>query len=89
MIKIEEVARAICATFYGSPWDETSNFRQGLCRDMARAAIEAMRAPTPEITKAVCETLDGPNKDKARARIGAWLEAHHAAIDAALAEGPK
>ena len=83
MTKIEEVARAIAKAHHSDDGDWIAWTGE------ARAAIEAMREPTPEITKAVCETLDGPNKDKARARIGAWLEAHHAAIDAALAEGPK
>jgi hypothetical protein len=39
--RIEAMARAINAEFYGHPWDETTAFRQGLCFDMALAALAA------------------------------------------------
>lgn len=39
---VEVAARDVCFSFYGTQWDATSLFRQGLSRDMARAALEAV-----------------------------------------------
>lgn len=55
---IERVARAICEEDErngGAPWgyyEAVTHIRLEAYRDMARAAIAAMREPTPEIEKA-------------------------------------
>jgi hypothetical protein len=39
---VEVVARAICPVFYGTTWEQTSEFRRGACMDMARAGVTAL-----------------------------------------------
>lgn len=51
--EIEAAARAICSTFYGTTWDNTSGFRRHLCVDMASAALlaaERVRAEAGMVT---------------------------------------
>ena len=78
MTKIEEVARAIAASCEG---DES---KWGAWTHEARAAIEAMREPTPEMLRPLwsCCAID-----EADAIAGA-SEAWKLAIDAALKETP-
>lgn len=49
---IERVAREIGPEFYGTPWDQISEFRRGICRDLAVAAIKGMREPTQRMLRA-------------------------------------
>lgn len=46
---VKAMAQGICPTFYVTPWDQTSEFRQGLCRDMATAALTALCAARPDV----------------------------------------
>lgn len=41
---IEAMARAICSTFYSTLWEFTSEFRRGLCIEMAASALAAIEA---------------------------------------------
>ena len=41
--RIEAMARAINAEFYGQAWDKTTVFRKGACFDTALAALAAAR----------------------------------------------
>lgn len=41
---VERMACGICPTFYVTPWEQTTEFGQGLCRDMATAALAAIEA---------------------------------------------
>jgi mannose/cellobiose epimerase-like protein (N-acyl-D-glucosamine 2-epimerase family) len=45
---VERVARAICEAS-GEPWDASSDGYRDICVGFARAAILAMREPTPEM----------------------------------------
>jgi hypothetical protein len=38
----EAMARALCVSFYGTPWEGTSEFRRGICDNMADAALDAL-----------------------------------------------
>jgi len=41
---IQAMARATCLSFYGTEWSNTSEFRQGICIEIAIASLEAIRA---------------------------------------------
>ncbi len=58
--KLEEVARAICAE-QGRSWGAADASAHDRWRDLARAAIEAMREPTDEMC-AAADSLDVVNK---------------------------
>ncbi|MGY2995426.1 hypothetical protein [Mesorhizobium sp. URHB0026] len=54
---IERVARAICKES-GQPWEASTVDYREICIGFARAAIEAMREPTEQMTKAACVEAD-------------------------------
>ena len=78
---IERVAKAI-AEHGGSNWDSClkapGQRMAGMYRAMARAAIEAMREPTPEVLKGMWRRND--DNDSEQATLANWQDA----IDAAL-----
>lgn len=88
MGKVEDVARALCASD-GANWEaktdsETANGctpdeQRDYWREKARAAIKAMREPTHHMIKA------GGNAQTVRARANRWV-CYRAMIDAALSE---
>jgi hypothetical protein len=41
---MQAMARATCLSFYGTEWSDTSEFRQGICLDIALASLEAIQA---------------------------------------------
>jgi len=69
---VERVARAI-AFYCPEGWSPE------LHKEMARAAIAAMREPTPEM---ICAGAYGSGEDSEQVAIGCW----EAMIDAALGE---
>lgn len=48
---VEEVARAICQEFYGTAWENTSEYRRGICAGIAQAAIRVCASRFAEIAK--------------------------------------
>lgn len=90
MTKIEEVARAIYEATWGpNAWLAADGAEMDEAKAQARAAIEAMREPTPGMVDsgvafALNVTVSGE---------GGWTKyitaKHRAMIDAALAEPPK
>lgn len=87
---VERMACGICPTFYVTPWEQTSEFRQGLCRDMATAALAAIEAagfvcvPREETDAMVVAAIERP-------RIGSDIYSgiYRAMLDASpLAQEP-
>lgn len=46
---VEAMARAICQEFYGTAWEATSPYRQGLCMGMASKALTALTTLHPGV----------------------------------------
>lgn len=89
---IEQVARAIC-TADANDWDTLTQSYNGRMRQhdlerYARAAIEAMREPTPDMVSAGGSTAFGGTRDDSFAELaeGMARDAYAAMIDAALTE---
>lgn len=82
---LERVARAIGEAYdgYADPVDTPNNWKAAI--HAARLAVEAMREPSPEMTKAPHHEADAC--DAQYQRDDAFAEAWRAMIDAALAEG--
>ncbi len=60
---VEAHARALCKSFYGTEWEQTSEFRRGICREMSLAALPAYHAALGEDVRAMrverCANMDG------------------------------
>ena len=71
---VEEVARAICQEFYGTAWENTSEYRRGICAGIAQAAIRVCMARAAEIAlnhEASAEDYDGTYRDGCEAAADA------------------
>ena len=81
MSKLEEVARAIRVASpsagRGDSHLRSQMLTEAVCLDLARAAIEAMREPTPEMIDGAWEAL---------VPAGDLTAGYQAAIDAAISE---
>lgn len=88
---IERVAQAIClAQSWMLPWDEIPAEAQDRMRNVARAAIQAMREPTEdELTSAVKEAVQvhGLHPDQQYYPTAGFVRiAFQSVIDAALSD---
>jgi hypothetical protein len=90
MSPVEAVARAICLAFYSTEWEQTSEFRQGICMGLARAALTALR--DNGVTKGMADAGRGywnHDLDSPHDQMETWdaIEVFRAMLDAALGEG--
>lgn len=47
----EAMARALCLSFYGTPWEGTSEFRRSICDNMANAALAALPVTAAQLAE--------------------------------------
>jgi hypothetical protein len=45
------MARALCLSFYGTPWECTSEFRRSICDNMADAALAALPVTAAQLAE--------------------------------------
>lgn len=90
MTMIERVARAIYEVL-ASPsepdWDNTGEETKGGAHQIARAAIEAMREPSPKMLEEGFGALISGDDDALDTAVSDAAKCWRAMIDAALKEG--
>lgn len=82
MTKLEEVARAMFAKFWGPfaiPWEEGGATHQSMMLGLARVAIEALREPTEAMLGAAEPCMDDfgsyDSRDELRRAYPAMIDA--------------
>ena len=72
----EVIADAVSRSFYGQLLMKQSEYRQGICRDMAAAVIDALEGMevTDKMSRACWENMDGTSWNIWRALVGAMRD---------------